>query len=209
MKISTGGLKIIDNQLEETDNLLEVLQNTRIATFGDSDHLKPGDWIQIMLSKLPSDTFGNDVPGDVATLPGKCQSMVLNLHIEIAFAKIGSFANPQSKIIGVNYKFGSSQDVAYQCIGFGACKNPSKTQRIEISSSVEFIDVTRPASDYYAEYPVIEARLPHDFFYPFLTSLTSSGTKNRILTDQSFHLIMSCILISFCLAASNEFRIRT
>ena len=132
-QISIGGLKIVDNQLENTDNLLELLQNTRIATFGDSDHLKPGDWIQIILSKPPLDTFNNDGQAGAATSPGICRDMLLNLHIEIAFAKIGSFANPQAKIIGVNYKFGSSQDVTYQCIGFGACKNPSKTQRIEKS----------------------------------------------------------------------------
>ena len=164
-----------------------------MATFGDSEVLKPGDWIPIMLSKLPSDAFKADVKSDDSMESGVCRGMVLNLHIEIAFAKVGSFANPQSKIMGVNYKFGIAQDVTFQCIGFGACKNPSKQQRIEIFSSVQFTDVTLPALDYYAEYPVFEGRLPHDFFYPFLISTESSGTKSTELQDKSVLVITLCI----------------
>ena len=174
-----------------------------MATFGDSEVLKPGDWIPVMLSKFPSEAFNADPQSDDPMLSGKCENMVLNLHIEIAFAKVGSFANPQSKIMGVNYKFGAAHDVTYQCIGFGACKNPSKQQRIEIFSSVQFTDVTLPALDYYAEYPVIEARLPHDFFYPFLTSPASSGTKSTELGNNSvlviylciFHILLLCLII--------------
>ena len=171
-----------------------------MATFGDSEVLKPGDWMPIMLSNFPPDAFKLDTESDDSMLSGGCKNMVLSLHIEIAFAKVGSFANPQSKIMGVNYKFGSAQTIKYQCIGFGACKNPSKQQRIEIFSSVQFTDVTLPALDYYAEYPVIEARLPHDFFYPFLTSPTSRGIKITIGSQNSvliiysfiFHILLLC-----------------
>ena len=190
-------------QLTNTESLFDSLKNIRVATFGDSDVLKPGDWIPIMLSNFPSEAFNADLNSGDSMLSGDCKDMVLNLHIEIAFAKVGSFANPQSKIMGVNYKFGVARDVTYQCIGFGACKNPSKQQRIEIFSSVQFIDVTLPALDYYAEYPVIEARLPHDFFYPFLTSPTSRGIKitegsqNSVLIIYSFifHILLLCSIM--------------
>lgn len=154
-----------------------MLNRIRVAKFGDSEVSKPGDWLPIMLSNLPPDAFKDNVQSQNPIISGQCRNMVLNLHIEIAFAKVGSFANPQPKIMGVNYKFGSAQDISYQCIGIGACQNPFKKQRVEIFSSVQFLDVTLPASDYYAEYPVIEARLPHDFFYPFLTGSESKGIR--------------------------------
>ena len=152
----------------------------RVAKFGDSEVSKPGDWIPIMLSNLPPDAFKESFQSESPIISGQCRNMVLNLHIEIAYAKIGSFSNPQPKIMGVNYKFGTAQDISYQCIGIGACQNPFKKQRVEIFSSVQFLDVTLPASDYYAEYPVIEARLPHDFFYPFLTSTESSAIPTNL-----------------------------
>ena len=155
---------------------------------------KPGDWLPIMLSNLPADAFNDNAQSENPVLPGQCRNMVLNVHIEIAFAKIGSFANPQPKIMGVNYKFGSAQDLSYQCIGIGACQNPFKKQRVEIFSSVQFMDVTLPASDYYAEYPVIEARLPHDFFYPFLSSAESRGIKSTEVNIKLMLVIMLAII---------------
>ena len=147
-----------------------------------------------MLSNLPADAFNDNAKSENPVFPGQCRSMVLNVHIEIAFAKIGSFANPQPKIMGVNYKFGSAQDLSYQCIGIGACQNPFKKQRVEIFSSVQFMDVTLPASDYFAEYPAIEARLPHDFFYPFLSSAESIGIKNNEV-DATLILVLMLVMI--------------
>ena len=166
----------------------------RVAKFGDSEVSKPGDWIPIMLSNLPPDAFKDNFQSEIPIISGQCRNMVLNLHIEIAYAKIGSFSNPQPKIMGVNYKFGTAQDVSYQCIGIGACQNPFKKQRVEIFTSVQFLDVTLPASDYYAEYPVIEARLPHDFFYPFLSSAESMGIKNNEV-DATLILVLMLVLI--------------
>ena len=45
-----------------------------------------------------------------------------------------------------------------------------ENQRIDFSVSVKFTDVTQPALPQYAEYPVIEAKFPRDFFYPFVSS---------------------------------------
>ena len=198
----TGGFNTTGHEVETVQNLLSALRNKRVATFGDSDPFIPGDWVQIILSRLPSMDNYKDSSSDTNKLTGTCHSVVTSLHMEIAYSKIGSFANPQSKILGVNYNFGASRDIKFECIGFGACKSPSKTQRIEISSSVEFIDVTRAASNYYAEYPIIEARLPYDFFYPFITPLTSRGMKNSVLTANIyffalFHLFLKCSIWPF------------
>ena len=45
-----------------------------------------------------------------------------------------------------------------------------ENQRIDFTVSVKFTDVTQPALPQYAEYPVIEAKFPRDFFYPFVSS---------------------------------------
>ena len=50
------------------------------------------------------------------------RGLVLGLHIEVAHAKVGSMANPQSKVVGVEYRFRSA-DVEFRCVGFGACKS--------------------------------------------------------------------------------------
>ena len=192
--IFAGGYYSNENEDEKShQKLLAALHHKRVATFGDSDPLNPGDWVQIMLSRLPPTTAFDD--DSLPSAMGTCQNVVLHLHVEIAHAKIGSFANPQSKIVGVNYKFSPAKELKFQCVGFGACKNPSKTQRIEISSSVQFIDVTQPALDYFAEYPVIEAKLPHDFFYPFLTSDSVSGGMKIVYSG-----VLLPIIIVLCFA---------
>ena len=46
----------------------------------------------------------------------------------------------------------------------------SKTQRLEFSLSISYNDVSQPAVQMFSTYPVIEAKFPHDFFYPFVSS---------------------------------------
>ena len=68
----------------------------------------------------------------------------------------------------------------------------SKTQRVDFSTSISFIDVTSPSTTQFAEYPVLEAKFPHDFFYPFVssTSPVASHTCHSYL-----YLLLSYILI--------------
>ena len=42
-----------------------------------------------------------------------------------------------------------------------------------------FVDVTRPGIERYAEFPVIEAKFPHDFFYPFMTADAKEETEAK------------------------------
>ncbi len=47
---------------------------------------------------------------------------------------------------------------------------------VEISSSATFVDVTSgPGAAREAEFPVLEARFPHDFFYPFVEARQSAA----------------------------------
>ena len=69
----------------------------------------------------------------------------------------------------VNCRWGQEQDTRFLCNGL-ACNHRGKTQRVDFSTSVSFVDVTEPADTRFKEYPVIKARFPHDFFYPFVAA---------------------------------------
>ena len=87
-----------------------------VATFGNSDVLKVGDWVRVLYHNIPD--YGHADRPD----PGRCPSLVKTLHIEILHASIGSLANPQAKIIGVMFKFGKPDDERFNCIGL-ACNH--------------------------------------------------------------------------------------
>ena len=179
---------------------INQLGNLRIATFGNSDPQLPGDWVEVLTTRAPVDyhtsALKNDTDGgpETRSQSGTCKNMVLSLHIEIAFANIGSVANPQSKIVGVNYRFGRSTDVTFRCVGLGACKSVQKTQNLDISTSVSFLDVTQPALSYYAEYPVIKVRLPYDFFYPFVLTGSTLDETASSATRSSFSWVWTALL---------------
>ena len=55
--------------------------------------------------------------------------------------------------------------------------------------SVRYISVTQPAVQEFAEYPVLEASFPKDFFYPFVSS------KVGIIIIQCTYYYYYCIHI--------------
>ncbi len=85
------------------------------------------------------------------------------------FANVGSASSPQAKVIGVKCKFGAPRDLAEEFHCRGGLSSCSLKQDLEVVTSVSFVDVTRPAVEQFAEFPVIEAKFPHDFFYPFVS----------------------------------------
>ena len=143
----------------------ELLRQLRVASFGNSRSNEPQDWIEIEISP-ELETLINLEHEQIS---GECRNMVTDLHISIHYAYVGSQANPQAKIIGVYYKFSTPKDIIFQCNGLN-CRLPNATQGVQVSTSVGFIDMTQPASAFFREKPVLEAKLPHDFFYPFIKS---------------------------------------
>ena len=96
-------------------------------------------------------------------------------------------------MVEVHYKStylggGQEQDTRFLCTGL-ACNHRSKTQRIDFSTSVSFVDVTERADTRFKEYPVIEARFPNDFFYPFVAA---SGTR----TDSHLSLVVVFVFLN-------------
>ncbi|XP_066992606.2 tectonic-3 [Anabrus simplex] len=174
------------------DNVTEAKQfNKYVATFGNSNVEETGDWVQILLDNIPT---------VISSFLGKqnsfiCSGIVTSMHIDIVFAMIGSQANPQSKILGAAFKFGSPQDIVFTCSPL-PCINVSKQveQHYEIISSVSFLDLTKPPVRYFAEPPVYEVKLPYDFFYPFLSSLSAKCVhSNHFIVVFVVAVVLKCL----------------
>ena len=73
------------------------LQNLRVASMGNSDPQKAGDWAQVILNNAP---FNDLDQSETAPQAGVCSSLILSLHIEVVYANIGSVDNPQAKVMG-------------------------------------------------------------------------------------------------------------
>ena len=122
-----------------------------LATFGNSDPLKIGDWVKVIVVNQLSDKL--------------CTGVFL--HLEILYAYIGALSNPQAKIVGAKLTL-KSTELDYYCWGpFCQSQNDDQTQNVEMVSSVAFVDVSEPAVAAIAEEPVAASKLPADFFHPY------------------------------------------
>jgi hypothetical protein len=140
--------------------------NLYVATFGDSKAEETGDWVQVILETVPS-FVTTPSQSDDWTLA--CRGIVTSVDIGIMFANTGSLALPQAKILGTVFRFGLPHDITFVCSS-RHCTHDSREQHFDVVTSVSFIDVTKPAITQFAEPPVYEVKLPHDFFYPFFSS---------------------------------------
>ena len=89
-----------------------------VATFGDSDPAMTGDWVRVLYKNEPD--YGAPETSQIEAR--KCPGLVTQLHIEVLTAKLGSFSNPQTKVVGVLYKFGKLTDQHFTCVGL-ACNH--------------------------------------------------------------------------------------
>ncbi|XP_073421524.1 tectonic-1 isoform X2 [Dendrobates tinctorius] len=130
--------------------ILNVLQGqqvpTYVAQFGNSQPENILDWVPI-----------NVITTDQAEVQGSC-SIPVSLNLEIRWTKFGSLKNPQAQIVSVE------KNIAYSSFP----NNLEGTRFVQIASSVTFLDLSQPASPGYKARPTIDAKLPFDFFHPFL-----------------------------------------
>ncbi|ESO97470.1 hypothetical protein LOTGIDRAFT_231625 [Lottia gigantea] len=154
--------------------------NRYVATFGNSDINKVGDWVPIQVQ-------GRPIPAAAVGL--RC-SLSLGMNIQILYAKVGSLGNPQSKILGVAFVYHTPEDVNYRCIGPYCQPGTDLSQKLEIITSVSFIDVSQPPEGFEAEQPMFLAKVPYDFFYPFLTDTSSQ------LNTLNLCLVIVCLFVS-------------
>nr|DBA23218.1 TPA: hypothetical protein GDO54_014153 [Pyxicephalus adspersus] len=119
-----------------------------VAQFGNSQPENVLDWVVI-----------NTVsPGEQASAQTGMCKIPVSLELEIRWTKFGSLVNPQAQIVNV------TQKISYAFIP----DNLGSGRTVQISSAVTFVDVSQAASAGYKAQPTIDAKLPFDFFHPFV-----------------------------------------
>ncbi|NWH77926.1 TECT1 protein, partial [Piaya cayana] len=142
-----------------TQTLLDLLKGQNfpeyVASFGNSQAQDVLDWVPIIhlytSEQSDSDRICN-------ALQSSCQ-IPISLETEVKWTKYGSLVNPQARIVNVTATIATT-----------ALKQlPSGRERtVPVTSSVVFTDVSSPAEPGYKAWPTINAKLPFDFFFPFI-----------------------------------------
>ncbi|XP_034546051.1 tectonic-1-like isoform X2 [Notolabrus celidotus] len=130
--------------------LLDVLRGPNypqyVASFGNSPLDSPLDWVPIKSNLNPGEAQSCSVP--------------LSLHLKIEWTKYGSLVNPQPQIVSIEEIIQTnSSSLALLSAG---------STILSVSSSVSFTPVSAPALPGYRATPTIDAKLPFDFFFPFV-----------------------------------------
>ncbi|KAL8180091.1 UNVERIFIED_CONTAM: hypothetical protein K2H54_006293 [Gekko kuhli] len=127
--------------------LLNVLKGQNfpevVASFGNSKPQNGLDWVQIVYN---------------GSRPSGCEIPV-RFEIRVEWTKYGSLLNPQAKLTGV------AVTVVTAALPQG---NSGSKRTIPILSTVTFVDVSAAAEPGYRSRPAVEAKLPYDFFFPFV-----------------------------------------
>ena len=158
--------------------------NRFVGTFGNSRIQNIEDWVQILidLSQITTSHIDFKVGFNMLT----CSNIISSLLINVAYSNVGSVIYPQAKILGVSFQLGKHGDFVYFCSTLN-CENASHYQYFKLSSSVNFIDVSEPPKDMFADPVGLEIKLPKDFFYPFFQLQLSLSAS--IL----FYLFFACL----------------
>uniref|UniRef100_A0A8D0H496 Tectonic-1 n=1 Tax=Sphenodon punctatus TaxID=8508 RepID=A0A8D0H496_SPHPU len=116
-----------------------------VASFGNSQAQNVLDWVPVIHINSSSDQDACQIP--------------VSLELEVKWTKYGSLLNPQARIVNVTATVTTSS----------LTKSLSGSERtIQVLSSVTFTDVSAPAEPGYKVPPAIDAKLPFDFFFPFV-----------------------------------------
>ncbi|XP_010295219.1 PREDICTED: tectonic-1 [Phaethon lepturus] len=131
-----------------TQTLLDLLKGQSfpeyVASFGNSQAQDVLDWVPITYLHTSEQS--------------SCQIPV-SLEIEVKWTKYGSLVNPQARIVNVTATITTS---TFKQLPWG------RERTIPITSSVFFTDISSPAEPGYKARPTINAKLPFDFFFPFV-----------------------------------------
>ncbi|CAH2283777.1 tectonic-1 isoform X2 [Pelobates cultripes] len=133
------------------DVVLNVLRDQQfpqyVASFGNSQPQNVLDWVPIV-----------DVTALTPTEVNTCK-MPVSLELEVRWTKYGSLVNPQAQIVNV------TQKITYNAIPTAFL---GSEKLVQIFCSVTFVDVSASAEPGYKAQPTFDAKLPFDFFYPFV-----------------------------------------
>ncbi|XP_069353747.1 tectonic-1 isoform X2 [Eulemur rufifrons] len=122
-----------------------------VAPFGNSRAQDALDWVPVHFI-TQSYNMKHSILQDSCQLP-------VALVIEVKWTKYGSLLNPQARVVNVTANLISS-----------SFPEPSAGHEklILVSTAVTFVDVSAPAEAGFRALPAINARLPFDFFFPFV-----------------------------------------
>ncbi|KAM7000790.1 tectonic-1 [Tautogolabrus adspersus] len=130
--------------------LLDVLRGPNypqyVASFGNSLLDSPLDWVPIKSNLNAGEAQRCSIP--------------LSLHLEIEWTKYGSLVNPQAQIVNVK-EIIQTNSSSLVLLSAGS-------SILSVSTSVSFTPVSAPALPGYRATPTINAKLPFDFFFPFV-----------------------------------------
>ncbi|KAM3612298.1 uncharacterized protein V6R79_006463 [Siganus canaliculatus] len=128
--------------------LLDVLRGPNyplyVASFGNSPLNRPLDWVSVKNTNNRAQSC--NIP--------------LSLHLEVEWTKYGSLVNPQIQIVSVRETI-QTNTTSLALLSGGSSVLP-------IWSSVAFKSVSSAATKGYRAMPTINAKLPFDFFFPFV-----------------------------------------
>jgi len=174
---------------ESRSNLTQSSFNRYLGIFGNSRvNNFPPDWVEILIDSFPVISTSPAFVNSSNTL--KCKSIFTEVVLDIATSKFGSFKSPQTKILGGLVRFSPPIDVSLPCM-MNVCY--SKDVFIRLAYSVYFYDLSRPAVREFAQPPGLEAKLPHDFFYPFFSH--SGSVKFFMSPSYTFLLLGTNFLL--------------
>ncbi|XP_016413164.1 tectonic-1 isoform X2 [Sinocyclocheilus rhinocerous] len=117
-----------------------------VASFGNSLPQNPLDWVPIQNQTIALGTQACSIP--------------LSYHLEVKWTKYGTLVNPQAQIVSVMETIITNTSSLALLI--------SADGLLSVTSSVSFVDVSASASPGFKAPPTIDAKLPFDFFFPFV-----------------------------------------
>ncbi|XP_021554371.1 tectonic-1 isoform X1 [Neomonachus schauinslandi] len=117
-----------------------------VAPFGNSQAQDVLDWVPVRFISQASH------------MKDSCQ-LPMALVIEVKWTKYGSLLNPQAKIVNVTASLLSSSFPE---------TNSGNERTVLLSTAVAFVDASAPAEAGFRARPTINARLPFNFFFPFV-----------------------------------------
>uniref|UniRef100_A0A8C7VBB9 Tectonic family member 1 n=1 Tax=Oryzias sinensis TaxID=183150 RepID=A0A8C7VBB9_9TELE len=130
--------------------LLDVLRGPNypqyVASFGNSPLNKQLDWVSVQSSFSPVEDQSCSIP--------------FSLHLEIEWTKYGSLENPQAQIVSIREIIQTNSSSLPLLSGGGGS--------LPVQSSVAFVPVSADALPGYRATPTIDAKLPFNFFFPFV-----------------------------------------
>ncbi|XP_070693441.1 tectonic-1 [Pempheris klunzingeri] len=117
-----------------------------VASFGNSPADYPLDWVTI--------------ENNLGPLEAQTCSIPLSLHLDIEWTNYGSLVNPQAQIVSIK-EIIQTNTTSLALLSGGS-------SILSVRSSVAFTPVSAPALPGYRATPTIDAKLPFDFFFPFV-----------------------------------------